>query len=262
MKPSTLRALVNLLSVIVTIAVNAMANILPLNGQSTGQISNQFKVYFTPSGYVFAIWGIIYIALLAFCVYQLLPRRRDNPRLEALGYWFALTGVLNCAWLFAWHYRAFVLSLVIMLALLFTLIICYRQLRVSHVACGMGDRWFIEAPFSLYLGWISVATIANASAVLWFVEWSAWGIAPQVWTAIMLGVATVLSVYMVWRHRDVVYPLVLTWAFVGIAHRQSGPTALPDPGLVVSAAWIAAAASLCLALVATGVRLRAAPAAA
>jgi hypothetical protein len=147
-----------------------------------------------------------------------------------------------------------------MFALLATLIISYRRLGVGRTPSGAIERWCVDAPCGLYLGWISVATIANAADVLWINGWDAWGIAPQVWTVTMLGVATTLGAVMVWRRRDVIFPLVLVWAFVGIADRQSGRFALPDAELVVQAAWIAAGASLLLAVVAVGLRRRAAAA--
>lgn len=253
---SALRAWVNLASVVGTITVNALANIIPFNGQNTGQVSDRFQVYFVPNGYVFAIWGVIYLAWLLFCAYQLLPSNRGKPRFAALGYWFALSGVFNSLWLVCWHYNQFTLSLVVMLALLATLIISYRRLGVGRTPSGAVERWCVDAPFGLYLGWISVATIANAADVLWINGWSGWGLAPQVWTAIMLGVATLLGAAMVWRRHDVLFPLVLVWAFVGIADRQSGPAALPSPELVVNAALVAAGASIVLALTAVVLRVR------
>jgi benzodiazapine receptor len=250
------RAWVNLASVIGTITVNALANIVPFNGQNTGQVSDRFAVYFVPAGYVFAIWGVIYVAWLAFCAFQLLPSQRHNPRFAALGYWFAASGVLNSLWLVCWHYNQFVFSLVVMLALLGTLIMSYRRLGVGRTASGAVERWCVDAVFGLYLGWISVATIANAADVLWLLGWGGWGIAPQVWTAVMLAVATALGAAMVWRRYDAIFPLVLVWAFVGIADRQSGRFALPEPALVVNAAWLAAAISLLLAITAVGLRVR------
>ena len=255
-RAASLRVWLSLLSVLATISVNALANILPFNGQNTGEISDRFRVYFVPSGYVFAIWGLIYLAWLAFSIYQLLPANRARPRFEALGYWFAASGVLNSAWLLCWHYNQFVLSLVVMTLLLGTLIICYRRLDVGRTPAGAAERWCVDLPFGLYLGWISVATIANAADVLYLTRWSGWGVSPQAWTVVMLGVATLLGAAMVWRRHDVAFPLVLVWAFVGIAHRQSGPQALPDPAAVVNAAWLAAVVSGLLAMASVGARVR------
>ncbi len=249
------RAWVNLASVLGTITVNALANIVPFNGQNTGQVSDRFKVYFVPSGYVFAIWGVIYVGWLAFCAFQLMPAHRAKSRFAAMGYWFALSGVFNSLWLVCWHYNRFTLSLVVMLLLLATLIVSYRRLDVGRRRVSLVERWCVDVPFGLYLGWISVATIANVSDVLWINGWSAWGVAPQLWTAVMLGAATVLGAAVVRRRHDVAFPLVLAWAFVGIANRQSGPHALPEPSLVVNAAWTAAIVSLMLATAAFSWRI-------
>ncbi|MHB1312286.1 MAG: tryptophan-rich sensory protein [Gemmatimonadaceae bacterium] len=253
-RTGSVRPWINLLSVLATITVNALANIIPFNGQNTGQISDQFKVYFVPAGYVFSIWGLIYIAWLAFCAYQLLPSHREEPRFRALGYWFALSGVFNSLWLVCWHYNQFILSLVVMVLLLLTLIACYIKLGVGHARAGAAERWCVDLPFGLYLGWISVATIANAGDVLYLVQWSGWGVAPQVWAVLMLGVATLLGAAMVWLHRDAAFALVLAWAFVGIAKMHTSAKAMPDAGIVVQAAWAAAGVALVLAVVAVRMR--------
>jgi hypothetical protein len=122
MSKDTLRQTANLLSVILALAVNVLAVALPLNNQTTAQISDRFKVYFVPAGYVFAIWGIIYIGWIAFTIYQFLPAQKQSPRLRGLGYLFALSGVFNAAWLFCWQYNYVGLSVIVMLILLGLLI--------------------------------------------------------------------------------------------------------------------------------------------
>ena len=117
-----MRALV-VISVLATLIVNGLANTLPINGKTTGDISNQFEVYFTPANYVFAIWGLIYLGLSAFAVYQALPSQRDNPRLVRARPWLALSGAANIAWLLLWHYERFPLTLLAMLAILGLLIL-------------------------------------------------------------------------------------------------------------------------------------------
>src|SRR5512143_803880 len=112
------RQIANILSVVLALTVNVLANALPLNGQNTGEISDRFKVYFVPAGYVFAIWGVIYIGWIAFTVYQALPAQKEKPRLRRLGFLFALSGVFNAAWLFCWHFNQFGLSVLVMLILL------------------------------------------------------------------------------------------------------------------------------------------------
>jgi len=140
MNRDALRQYANLLVTIVTIVFNGLANALPLNGQSTGQISDRFQVYFVPAGYVFSIWGLIYIGWLAFAIYQLLPAQRDNPRLRRVGYLFVWSGVANMAWLFFWHYEYFILTVVVMLILLLLLIAIYLRLQIRKVQVASLER--------------------------------------------------------------------------------------------------------------------------
>jgi hypothetical protein len=232
MNRDLLRQIIVVLSVIGTITVNILANALPFNGLATGEISDQFKVFFVPAGYVFAIWGLIYIGMLAFAAYQALPAQRENPYLRKAGYWFALSGVFNSAWLFLWHYQIFPLTIVIMLGLLVTLLVCYLQLEIGQRQVSAAEKWSLHLPISTYLGWISVATIANAADVLDYLKWNAWGVAPETWTVIMLAAALVLGLAMIFTRHEIAYPGVLIWAIIGIALKQA---AAP---LVANAAWV------------------------
>jgi len=226
MNNNLLRSILNLVSVILALTVNILASSLPLNGQNTGEISDRFQVYFVPAGYVFAIWGLIYIGWLAFSIYQLLPANRSKPRLQSLGYWFALSGLLNAAWLFAWHYNQFNLSGLIMLGLLGTLIMSYLRLDVARSGSRGAEKWCIDVPFSIYLGWISVATIANISDILYLWNWDGFGISPLSWLVIMLAVAVILGGVVAATRGDIAYPLVFVWSFAGIAVKHVGiPTA-------------------------------------
>jgi hypothetical protein len=238
----TLRQISVILTVVATIVVNALANILPLNGQNTGEISDRFKVYFVPAGYVFSIWGVIYIAWIAFAVYQALPAHTQEPRLRRLGYLFALSGVFNAAWLFCWHYNRFGLSVLVMLMLLGSLIASYLRLDIGRRPVTAAEKWCVDIPFSIYLGWITVATVANISDWLYSVHWDGFGIPAPLWAVIMLVVATALGFLMARTRRDAAYLFVLAWSFVGIAVKQA---ATP---LVAITAWVVAAIALALAL--------------
>ena len=221
MSKDTLRQAANMLSVLLALAVNILATALPLNGQNTGDISDRFKVYFVPAGYVFAIWGVIYIGWIAFAIYQALPAQKASPRLRKLGYLFALSGVLNAAWLFCWHYNRFGLSVLVMLGLLAVLIASYLRLDVGRTSVGAAEKWCVDVPFSVYLGWISVATIANISDWLYSIGWNAFGIAPEIWAVIMLTIAALIGVLMALFRMDAAFLFVLVWSFVGIAVKQS-----------------------------------------
>ena len=223
---------INIVTVLVALAVNVLANALPLNGQNTGTISDKFKVFFVPAGYVFAIWGVIYIGWLAFTVYQALPAQCNNPRLERIGGLFALSNLANTVWLFTWHYELFPLSVLVMLSLLLLLIAIYLRLDIGRARVTLIEKWCVDIPFSIYLGWISVATIANITDLLYYWKWDGWGIVPQVWAVIMLVVASALALAMGWTRGDVAYLSVIVWSFVGIAVKQS---AAP---LVANTAWL------------------------
>jgi hypothetical protein len=159
--------LINALTLAGMLVVNALANALPLNGKNTGEISDSYPVLFTPAGYVFSIWGLIYIALIGFAVFQALPGQKTNPRINRIGGWFALSNILNMAWLFAWHWEVLWLSVVFMLGLLASLLVIYTRLEIGvHARTSPLEQALVDFPFSLYLGWISVATIANLSAAL------------------------------------------------------------------------------------------------
>lgn len=223
------------LAVIVTITINTLADALPINGLGTGEISDSFKVFFVPSGYVFSIWGLIYLGLIAFAVYQALPAQKLNARLDTIGGWFLLSSLANCAWIFLWHYQLFVLTLLVMVVLLVSLIMVYLKLDTGKSAVSRGEKWWVRVPFSIYLGWVSVATVANVSDVLNYLGWTGGAIAPQVWAAIMLAVASLLGVLMAFTRRDAAYLFVLIWAFIGIALK------FPAEPIVSTAAWAAAA---------------------
>ena len=235
MNKSTLRQWVNVLAVIAMIVINGLANALPLNGQTTGEISDRFQVYFVPAGYVFSIWGLIYVELAVFAVFQALPAQRDNPRLGRIGYLFAASCLANVAWLFLWHYEQFPLTLVAMLSLLVLLIVIYLRLGIRQVAVSKAEKWLVHVPFSIYLGWITVATIANATSLLEYYNWGGWGISDEVWTIIMLVVGASIASLVTLTRRDVAYMLVILWAFAGIAVKHT------ETPVVATAAWIVTA---------------------
>ncbi len=234
MNRDTVRQVLILLLVIATIIVNGLASALPINGQSTGEISDSFDVFFVPAGYVFSIWGLIYVGLIAYAIYQLLPAQKENPDLRAIGGPFILSSLANMTWIFMWHYNYFAISVLVMLVLLVSLILIYLRLGIGRKQVSTGMRWLVHLPFSIYLGWITVATIANVTALLDYWEWSGWGISEEMWTVIMLTIATIVGGLMSFRHRDIAYAAVLIWAFIGIALKHS------DNGIVATAAWVAA----------------------
>lgn len=236
----TLRQTANLVTVLIALTVNTLASALPLNGQTTGEISDRFAVYFVPAGYVFAIWFFIFVGWIAFAVYQFLPAQKENPRLRKLGYLFAVSNLFNAAWLFAWHYNTFGLSVLIMLSLLGLLVASYLRLNVNRSHAKGAEWWSVDLPFSIYLGWITVATVANLTSWLYSIEWNGFGISAPVWAVIMIVVASILGLLMALTRRDAAYLFVLVWSFIGIAVKQA------DTALVAASAWVGAGVMLAL----------------
>lgn len=215
----TLRQIGVIVTVLVTLAINVLAEALPLNGLGTGQISDRFHVYFVPAGYVFSIWGLIYLGLIAFAIFQALPSQRENPRLRSTGWWISLGGLANCTWLILWHYEQFPLTLIAMLVLLATLLITYLKLGIGKSAVPQMETWMARLPFSIYLGWITVATVANVTELLDYLKWNGLGIAPEIWMVIVLAAVLLITVLMNFTRHDVAYVLVILWALAGISFK-------------------------------------------
>jgi hypothetical protein len=232
MKTNSLYPLITIVVTLITITVNSLANALPINGQATGEISDRFPIYFVPAGYVFSIWGLIYLGLIAYTIYQALPAQRGNPLLNRIAPAYWIGNLANTIWIFLWHYNLFPPTLLAMLVLLGALVYIFIQIN-RQGELTRAEKWLVRTPFSVYLGWITVATVANFSQVLYYINWNGFGISGPLWAAIMIAVATLLGVLMQWRENETPYVLVVVWALVGIALKHA------DTGLVAYSAWVA-----------------------
>jgi hypothetical protein len=224
-----------LLGFLGTVVVNALANILPLNGITTGDLSDLYPNLFVPAGLTFAIWGLIYVLLAIFVIYQLIPSVRRDPQkaefVQRIGPLFFISCVANIGWIFAWHYKIVPLSLVLMLILLGCLLAIYLRLNIGKSEATRAERYFVHLPFSVYLGWITIATIANVTALL---VRNAWGLDQQQFWAvavIIVGIAIALSV--LFTRKDIYYCLVVDWALLGILLKRLPVTTVPDQSVVV-----------------------------
>jgi hypothetical protein len=216
-------AILNIVAFIIVIVTNWLAVILPLNGKTTGELSDAYPNKFTPAGFTFSIWGIIYLFLAGFVIYQaivLLANKRFAERIRKITPLFIINCLANAAWLFAWHYQQVGLSVLIMLVMLITLILIHERLNLAWRWQPLTEKLLLDVPFSIYLGWISVATIANITT--WFIALSIepLGISSTMWTMIMLVVATMIGAFMAWRKDNVVFALVVCWALYGIIAKR------------------------------------------
>lgn len=247
------RPLLVALAIVATLVVNGLAVSLPLYGRDTGAISDQYPSRFTPAGYVFAIWSLIYLGLIAYALWQALPARRGDPRVRSQDLPVLVSCLANSLWLVLWHRLSIPATVPVMLVLLVSLIVIHTRLGIGRRAPeGPGERWCARATFSVYLGWITVATVANVSVLLLDLGWNGAPLAPETWAVLMLGVAGLLAWLMALRRGDALYPLVIAWAAWGIAARQA------DAPTVVLAAQAVTAAAL-LAGLAAAWRSRSAP---
>lgn len=221
------RQFVTVVTYVATVIVNGAAVAIPLGGMTTAQISDQFPVPIVPANYVFSIWSAIYLLLLAFTVYQALPGRRTDATLRRLGYLPALTGVLNTVWVLLWQYQAFALTVPVMVALLATLVAIWLRVREPRGDVPGAQGWLVALPFSVYLGWITVATIANITQQLWNVGFRGEVVPSSLWAIGILAVGLTITTVMVLRGRDVAYGAVIAWAYAGIAVKQSAVDLVP-----------------------------------
>lgn len=196
------------------VVMNALANTLPLFGRETGDVSARYPSLFTPAPYTFAVWGVIYLALAGFCIYQALPRA--SAQIAGLRPLFVLSCLLNIGWLASWHALLIPLSEIVMIALLLTLIALYRRANAWRGAASASVRWLVQLPLSLYLGWITVATVANTAITLLAVGVDG-GSAAMALTALVIVIAAGLGLLGVARRRDGVYALVIAWGLGGVA---------------------------------------------
>jgi len=225
------------------VAYNGLANTLPLFGNTTGEVSQAYPNLFTPAPFTFAVWGVIYAALAGFSVLQALPARAADPRLAAARPLFVLSSLLNVAWLTAWHADAIVVSEVVMVALLLCLIALYRRIDAWRAPATAGERWLIDVPFSLYLGWISVATVANTSVTLVSLGVDG-GTAAVAIAAVVVAVAAGIGLLATVSRRDPAIALVVAWGLFGVAAARRGESvtvmyvAIAGVALLVlAAAW-------------------------
>ena len=220
----------NILGFAGTLIMNFLANFIPLNNKNTGEISDQYPNLFVPAGFTFSIWGVIYLLLAVFVVYQAwyaFRFRADASQsfLHKTGWLFFISCLANMAWIVAWHYEATGLSLLIMLTLLISLAVLYQRLEIGQSTPGKAERFMIHLPFSVYFGWITVATIANVTAVLVHWGWGRFGLSEQFWATLMILIATGLGFVMLFRRNDLAYVAVLAWAFYGIYSKRSADPA-------------------------------------
>lgn len=241
-------AIVHVLSLVLVIVVNLLANLLPIGGVTTAQVSDSYPNLFAPAGITFAIWGLIYFLIAGFALYLVMPsllgRREQNELRKRTGSWFVLANALNAAWVFAWHYDWIGVSLLLLIGLFVSVGVLFHSTR-DLPAVGLVQRMFVRFPFSIYFGWLTVAVIANVTVFLVSLGWNGFGLPESLWTVLVLAAAVAIGLQMNKSYGDAPYTGVLIWAFLGIIIQrlQADPVVWSVVAAATMAAVILAAAT-------------------
>lgn len=222
------------------IAFNVLSVTLPLGGRAVEEVSAMYQNLFTPAGFTFSIWSVIYVGLIAFTLYQFLPSQADDRVAQRVAVLFIISCLLNLSWLLAWHFLWIGLSVVLMGLLLLTLILVYVQVSGRANGRTLAYRLMVALPFRLYLGWISVATMANVSAYLVSTGWTGGPLSETGWALTLMGAVVVLGLLALWTRRDLFFTLVLVWGLAGVAAGQAHETPVLIGGIVAALLLLAA----------------------
>ena len=227
-----MRRTLPILALFVVLVVNFLANYLPIGGRTTGEISDLYPTLFTPAGFTFSIWGMIYLFLVLYAIYQVLPQNQERKVFDRINRHFLVNCIANSLWIFAWHYELITLSLMLMIVILGSLIGIYRHIKNPEFR-SFKDRLLVRVPFSLYLGWITVATLANISVEQTFIGMDNWLMTKTVWVFVELALAGAIGMVMIVRYRDPVFGGVVAWAAYGITEKQTGTPEVMGASAVV-----------------------------
>jgi hypothetical protein len=230
-------AILNVLGFLGTVIVNGLANALPINNRTTGALSDMYPNLFVPAGLTFSIWGVIYILLAIFVIYQLviaIKRNTENSSfIYKIGFLFFISCIANMGWIFAWHYQIVSLSLVIMLILLACLLAIYLQLNIGKSDANRAEKYMVHLPFSIYLGWITIATIANVTALLVNIKWDNFYLGEQFWTVLVIVVGIAIALAVLFTRKDIFYSLVVDWALLGILLKRLSVPEIPAQNVII-----------------------------
>ncbi len=243
-------AIANFITFIIHVCLSYASQFKLINANDVGDVSDTYPSLFTPAGFTFSIWGVIYTALLALTIYHLVMTTRkgiDDPANQdvlRIGPWFIINNLATAAWTIAWTGELLLLSVILIFIQLVSLIIIHRALTIYDLSRSGRSKVFTQFPLSIYLGWISIATIANTSSYLASLEWTG-GLGAETWTVIMIAVAVMLTAVVVFTRRNVFYGLVIIWALYGILSKRNEEGG--EYSSIIHAAWagLAVTAVIC-----------------
>lgn len=235
----------NIAAYIITLVVNGLsANTTLIGDITTAEVSDMYPTLITPAGYVFSIWGVIYVLLAIFLVYQVLPSQRNKPFQKQINGLFILTNVFNVLWLFLWQNLYIAYSTIVIVAFLLTLIAIYLRLNIGKSNVSLKEKIAVHLPFSVYLGWLTIATIANVAITLTAENWDRLGLSAEIWAILVVAVAVLITLLVIFTRRDIAYSLVVIWALAGIAVNQTAADVILTAQVAIIVIAVSLAATL------------------
>lgn len=222
-------AILNIVGLVLVLTVNSLANVLPINGFNTGQVSSFYPNLFVPAGFTFSIWSLIYFMMIGFVAVSVkwmwnAPDMPSGKLAQTVSPLFLLTCLVNAGWILVWHYLMTGLSVLIMLVFLALLIQIYLKMQPFRESLSGFKKFFLYSFFVVYLGWISVATIANITALFVKLKWTGFGLEPAYWSLTLMAVAILLGLLFIVKRRDHAFAWVIAWALFGIHGSQAERT--------------------------------------
>ena len=219
-KVSTLKIL-NVAALVVVVLVNYLANALPINGVKTADISNKYFNEFAPANLTFSIWAVIYSLIIGVMIWQYVnANEAKNKAISQFSTYFIANCLFNAAWLFAWHYEIFVLTIILMLGILYTLVQLNR-IESKEFPTDLPTKWLLQSGFGVYLGWICIATIANITTFLVSLNFNKLGLTDTFWTGTVIGIGSITAAMLVVRYKNMYIGFAVIWALIGIVIRQN-----------------------------------------
>ncbi len=210
----------NGIALIATIVINYLSNLGVFNGETMASISKKYQTFFTPAGYAFSIWGIIYLGLLGFVIHYG-PFTKSTVTKEKvvsnIGWWFVISCIANGLWVVSWLHEYIFLSILLMVTIFISLLNILQRIKSDFQSPSLKTRLFLQLPIQIYSGWISVALIANVAVLLKKMQWNGFGISETMWTIVMIIIAALVHVFMIWKQKMPVFALVVVWALLAIA---------------------------------------------
>lgn len=215
-------AILNAISFLIHVTLSYMTQFRVVNKKDVSEVSDQYFSLFTPAPFTFAIWGIIYTFLGIFCLYHIVMAYKHdkvnpaNTDIVTIGGWFIITNLASAAWLIAWTNDRILVSVVLIFIQLLSLIIIHQRINIHSRLRSSGSKVCTELPLSTWLGWISIAAIANTAVYLVATGWDGMGLPNIEWTMIMIGVAILLGVIIIFTRKNIAFGAVIMWGLYGI----------------------------------------------